>query len=299
MTQPIGRIFGRVCVASAMLTVVAWQQVLAQTGPATAGLRANVGINARVNRQNGGQLQGGRVTDSLSAGESTHLGVAVGRGDELCHSSVWAAKSDDFPARMANEQAASAHYVWRLDVRMLEVMTERIRFELSWVGTSRLTPGEVLRKTYQLTMREDESRAIDLLHGRQGSDCDSVVIEVAANIAEDRALASKTLEWDLWLGGGAQVDPDHRAVTSAQGASAAFEFETHFYEPNLRWRDGVCAGLRSTERAGSLDGTIDVALNTSRLVSVGNSDPNGVRTPGSATRSGSGQKNFVLKPGEP
>jgi len=300
MTKPLRKNLGRVCVASALLTVVASQQVTTQSAPANAGLTAIVGIAARVNRQNAVEEQGGSVTDTLSVGESTHLGVAVGRGDELCHSSIWASKSDDFPARMANEQAASAQYVWRFDVRMLEVMTERITFELSWVRTSRLAPGEVLRKTQQLTMREGESRAIDLLHGRQDGDCDSVVIEVGAGITEDRALAGKTLEWDLWLDGGAHVDPAHRGLTSAQGDSAAFKFEpmptSQVFGGGATAFAQVYGQLRGRVRS---DGNIDVALNTNRVVSVDpSSSPTGLRPTGNATRSGSGQKNFALKPGE-
>ncbi len=47
------------------------------------------------------------------------------------------------------------------------------------------------------------------------------------------------------------------------------------------------------------DGNIDVALNMNRVISVdGNSGPNAGRPPRNSTRSGSGQKNFILKPGE-
>jgi hypothetical protein len=179
---------------------------------------------------------------------------------------------------------------------MLEVATDRIKFELSWVRTSRLALGEVLRKTQQFTMREDESRAIDLIHGKQGSDCDSVVIEVIASIADDRVFAGKTLEWDLWLANGTRVDPDHRALTSTHGESAAFEFEP--LPTSQTFGDGsivfaqVYGLLRGRVRS---DGTIDVALNMNRVVSV---DPTSSRTPRNAIRSGSGQKNFILKPGE-
>ncbi len=301
MRQRIGKMLGRVCVVSAMLTIVGSQQVSAQTGPAQAGLTAIVGMNARVNRPNAVQeQQGGRVTEALVPGESTHFGVAVGRGDELCQTRVWAAKSDDFPARMANEYEGSSHYVWRFDARMLEVMTDRIKFELSWVRTSRLAPGEILRKTQQFTMREDESRAIDLLHGKQGSDCDSVVIEVSASVAEERALAGKTIEWDVWLGDGAHVDPDHRAMTSTQGASAAFVFEPKATSQTFGGGAIVFAQvygqLRGRVRS---DGNIDVALNMNRVIGVDpRSTPTGLTTNTNANRSGSGQKNFALKPGE-
>src|SRR5438552_2408121 len=101
MTPRIGKILGRVCVASAILTAVAPREASAQAGPVNAGLRAIVGLNARVMRQDAMEEHGAVVTNALSAGESTHLGVSVGRGDELCRSSLWSSTSDDFPARMA------------------------------------------------------------------------------------------------------------------------------------------------------------------------------------------------------
>ena len=53
-------------------------------------------------------------------------------------------------------------------------MTDRIKFDLTWQRTSRTTPGEVLKRTQQMTLREGEARTIDLLHGQQGTNCVSV-----------------------------------------------------------------------------------------------------------------------------
>jgi hypothetical protein len=120
---------------------------------------------------------------------------------------------------------------------------------------------------------------------------------VAASIAEDRGLANNTLEWDVWLGGGAQVEPHHRALTSAQGESTAFQFE-HISTSQTFGGATVFAQVYGQLRGRVRpDGNIDVALTMGRRASVGpGTGSKGVR--GNPSRAGSGQKNFVLKPGE-
>ena len=274
----------------------------AQTQPSANGLKASVGIRITPNRQTD-RPGGTYIGDDMLPAESSRFNVAVGNGSDLCTSSVWSSSSPT-PASIqafAEKQEASAHYVWRFDVRMLEVVTDRIKFEIAWQRTSRVVPGELLRQTQQLTMREGESRPIDLLHGTPGSDCISVALEVTASISDIGGPVGKTLEWDLWLSPSAQAQPVHRALTSNQGESAAFQFDpmpVSAVQPGGT-ADGatvhIYGQLRGRVRA---DGNIDVALTTSRWVSYGSSRPPTIvsRRPGPA--GGSGQKNFTIKPGE-
>jgi hypothetical protein len=126
------------------------------------------------------------------------------------------------------------------------------------------------------------------------------VIEVSASIADDRVLSGKTLEWDVWLSSGANVEPAHRAFTSPQGESAAFEFEPLATNQTLPGGEILFAQVYGQVRGRvRSDGSIDIALNMNRLVDVDlGSGSRGVRPPRNAIRTGSGQKNFTLKPGE-
>jgi hypothetical protein len=281
------------------------QDLRAQANPPIAGLKALIGIRATPTRQN--DVRGGTyVGDDMLAGESARLNVAVGDGDDLCHSSVWAGPQSGtlWPAmqEMVNKQEAPAQYIWRFDVRTLEVMTDRIKFDLTWQRTSRTTPDEVLERTQQMTLREGESRPIDLLHGKQGTNCVSVVLEVTAEIGEDSVPLANAIDWDVWLSGNTESVSVHRALASAPGDSAVFHFEpvtTTAMQVNGKVDPvmvSVYGQLRGRIRA---DGTVDVALNTNRTVSLnlsGAPRPTAPRQLSSA--GGSGQKNFVLKPGE-
>ena len=123
-----------------------------------------------------------------------------------------------------DKQEAAALYVWRFDVGMREVATDRIVFDLFWERISRSTPNDSIRGKQHIILREGQSHPIDLIHGPQHGDCMSVVVDIIASIYGDAALQGRTLEWDLWFTG-APVGPIHRALTSPQGESAAFQFD--------------------------------------------------------------------------
>lgn len=297
------KLFSDVGLALALLVILA-EGARAQTQLSGNGLKANVGIRANVTRT-GDRSGGTYIGDDMLPGGSSRFNVAVGNGNDLCYSSVWPSEAAPPPAAAqahADKQEASAHYVWRFDVRMLEVGTDRIKFDITWERASRVMPGELLRRTQQLTLREGESRPIDLLHGRPGSDCINVVLEVTAGVVEDPVRQDKTLEWDLWLSGGAQTEPVHRALSSPQGESAAFQFD-----PVTATSVSLSGEAQtvSVEVYGQLrgrvrpDGSIDVAFNTNRSVRFDLGSQPTATTPKPLSRAGgSGQKNFTLKAGE-
>jgi hypothetical protein len=188
----------------------------------------------------------------------------------------------------------SALYVWRFDVSAVEVATDKITFDLVGERTSREAPVRVLRQSQRLTLHEGEFRPIDLLHGAPGGDCVSVVLEATASVVEDPALQGKTIEWDLWLESDLQGAPMHAALTSPQGASATFAFDS------IAGSGGanevlvqVLGQLRGRVRA---DGSIDVALNTNRVTSWGIVNIALLRQFHSGR--GFGEKRFTMKPGE-
>lgn len=272
-----------------------------QATPSDTRLKAFIGIRTTPTRQ--GDVRGGTfVGDDMLPGESAHFNVALGNANDVCYSSVWASPSPP-PAAIeafAAKEVASAHYVYGFDVRTLEVMTDRIKFDLIWERTSRTVPGEVLRRTQQMTLREGESRPIDLLHGKEGTNCVSVVLEVTANIAD--VPRANTLEWNIWLSGTTQTMPSLRTLTSADGESVAFQFErvtTNAGQVNGKIEAvlvRVYGQLRGRVRS---DGSLDVALNTNRTVGFDLSGASRPTIPRDlSTAGGSGQKNFILKPGE-
>jgi hypothetical protein len=281
------------------------QDIRAQANPPAAGLKALIGIRTTPTRPN--DVPGGTyVGDDMQAGETARLNVAVGDRDDLCYSSVWAGPKSGtlWPAMqdIVNKQEATAQYIWRFDVQTLEVMTDRIKFDLTWQRSSRTAPDEVIQRTQQVTLREGESRPIDLLHGKQGTNCVSVVLEVTAEIVEHSAQFANAIDWDVWLSGNSETVSIHRALATAPGGSAAFQFEP--MTATAMQMNGkvdpvmvtVYGQLRGRVRP---DGSIDVALNTNRTVSM---DLSGAPRPTIPRRlssaGGSGQKNFVLKPGE-
>lgn len=287
----------------ALLVGMAPEDVATQANASDTGLKALIGIRTTPTRL--GDVRGGTyVGDDMLPGESSLFNIAVGNANDLCYSSVWTSPSSP-PAAIqafAEKEEASAHYVYRFEVRTLEVMTDRIKFDLTWQRTSRITPGEVLRRTQQLTLREGESRPVDLLHGKEGTNCVSVVLQVTADIAAAAAPRANALEWDLWLGETTQTDTAHRTLTSVPGESASFQFEpvsTTAMEASGKV-DAVLVHVYGQVRGRVRpDGSIDVALNTNRTVSFDLSGaPRRTIPKDLSPAGGSGQKNFILKPGE-
>lgn len=292
-----------VAAIATLLSGIQPHDLRAQSDPPDAGPKALIGIRTTPTRK--GDVHGGTyVGHDMLAGESARLNVAVGDGNNLCRSSVWSSPAEP-PAAIqafAEKQEASAHYVYRFDVRTLEVLTDRIKFDLTWQRTSRTTQGEVLQRTQQLTLREGESRPVDLLHDKEGTDCVSVILEVTAEMAEQSSQLAHEIDWELWLSGNTQTVTAHRMLTTGQGDSAAFQFEP--VTASATQANGkvdpvlvhVYGQVRGRVRP---DGTIDVALNTNRTVGFdlgGSPRPTIPRRLSSAA--GSGQKNFTLKPGE-
>ena len=240
----------------------------------------------------------------MVTGESKRLNLTAGRRNDLCQTGVWAAEPGVVVSTaFQEEQEADALYIWRFDVAMHEIATDKIVFDLIWERTSRATPNESLRRTQRVTLREDESRAIDIVHGTSG-DCLSVAVDVIAYVQDDASPQGKTLEWDLWFSG-PQPAPVHRALTTLHGQSGAFEFEpratamTQAAGTVVTTTVHVYGQLRGRLRA---DGNIDVALTAHRIVNSAQShvadslkaavNAKFLRPPSS------GQKNFIMTPAE-
>ena len=262
------------------------------------GLKATVGIETVISRPTS-RSSGSGVSTDLVAGEMKHVNVTAGQGGDLCVTGVFASESGTFPPEMQariDKQQADALYVWRFDITMLEVATDRIVFDLAWERTSRSRQDDSLRRTERLILREGESRAVDLIHSTQDGECMGVVLDVVAHIAEDLELDAKTLEWDVWFTG-ASSGPAHRALATRPGDRGTFQFDPVLLtstRPGSKTTLHVYGHLRGHIRG---DGQIDVALTAIRFVNSGPRDrtqmPRTFRNAGA-----SGQKNFIMKSGE-
>ena len=192
-------------------------------------------------------------------------------------------------------------YVWRFDVTLVEAITDRITFDLAWTRTSPRVPDGSLTQKQRLTLREGESRPIDLIHGAPGTECVSVALEVSAGII-DEPVPEKTILWDSWFGAGPQLEPTHKALTTAQGEGATFAFEpvaTTLTRVNGTTDNSwiqVDGQLRGRVRP---DGRVDVSLSAERMVSSGRRPvPRTAAQRRLGPAGGSGQKHFSIQPGE-
>jgi len=197
-------------------------------------------------------------------GESKSFMVSAGHNGELCRTGAAGPmpfSSPEFQTWAAKEEA-SAQYVWHFDVHMIEVTASSVMFELSWQRTSRASPDEQLRYSQRLTLRQGDSRPIDLLHGASGSACLGVTIFAEADITDDPSLAGKMLEWDLWASTGPKTTARQR-LRSVQGEIAEFRFEP-LAEPGSEPDQWIVFFGTVTGRA-HLDGTIDVAIDVRQI----------------------------------
>jgi hypothetical protein len=279
----------------------------AQTVSMNRGSKAIVTIRGLNNFRNGLGGGGSTIQLDLVPGTSGRRFATAGRvvprtevrggisfrDDELCGVSVSAARPPE---------GDGSRYVWQFDVTMLAVETDKVTFDLAFERSSRAAPGDTVRDTLHLILREDEPRTIDLVHASSSSACDSVFVEVSARMAEEPTNVSKMIDWELWLNNGSEAGTAHRQLTTRQGRAVPFEFDpikTVSVELTGK-REDVLAQLYGQVRARvRVDGSIDVALSTERSASrdlSGSRVSTFPRDLGPAA--GSGQKNFVLKPGE-
>ena len=197
-------------------------------------------------------------------GESKSFMASAGHNGELCRTGAAGPmpfSSPEFQTWVAKEEA-SAQYVWHFDVRMIEVKASSITFELSWQRTSRVSPEERLRYSQRLTLRQGDSRPIDLLHGPSGSPCLGVTVFAEADITDDPPLAGKMLEWDLWASTGPKTTARQR-LKSAQGEIAEFRFEP-LAVPGSEPDEWTMFFGTITGRV-HLDGTVDVAIDVQQI----------------------------------
>lgn len=197
-------------------------------------------------------------------GESKSFMATAGHNGDLCRTGAAGPlpfSAADFQAWAAKEEA-SAQYVWRFDVHMIDVKSSSITFDLSWQRTSRASPDEPQRYSQRLILRQGDARPIDLLHGASGSPCSDVTIFAEADITDDPALAGKMIEWDLWASTGPKTT-SRQKLRSVQGEAAEFRFEP-LAEPGSEPDEWTLFYGTVTGRV-RLDGSLDVAIDVQQV----------------------------------
>jgi hypothetical protein len=253
---------GAIAVTCAAFVSIQESRVYAQ--PAETGFKGIVRIRVVADPANGFAPPLQTVWYDFLPGESKSFMASAGHNGELCRTGAAGPmpfSSPEFQAWAAKEEA-SAQYVWHFDVRMIEVKANSVAFELSWQRSSRASVDERLQFSQRLTMRQGDTRPIDLIHGASGGSCLSVTIFADADIADDPPLVGKVIEWDLWASAGPKTTA-HQAAKSVQGETAEFRFDP-LTVPGDENDEQILFFGAVTGRA-RLDGDIDVAIDVGQL----------------------------------
>jgi hypothetical protein len=195
-------------IALALSWPMAGTPASAQAPSTSAAPKATLTVRALGNMRKAGQGGSTSFID-LAAGSSVEIYAMTGAmspstgfvhgfrwsSDELCGTAL----SSSSPGRRGRLDVRQARYSWQLDVKMLSVETDKITFDVALARTHHVEPIEIVRNTFHLTLRENEPRIIDLVHGSPTSRCDTVVLDISASVAEEPAFTSRSIEWYLWL----------------------------------------------------------------------------------------------------
>jgi hypothetical protein len=195
----------------------------AQAPPAP--MKGVVGIRVSSVLRSGQPGSNNMVSDDMLPGESTQMFATAGQSASGCDFSSGGGEFTGAAKARVEERLRTAPFAWHFAVKMLEVSTDRIVFDIDWDRTSAAVPAEVLHDTTHFVMRESEIRSLDLVHGSAGGDCASVAIDVVADIKEDTTLAGTVIDWDLWLVTDVQSSPLRLHTSSLQGVEVPFQFE--------------------------------------------------------------------------
>jgi hypothetical protein len=254
-------------------------------------MKGSVAIRVSSVLRSGQKGDNSAVSDDLLPGETTWMFATAGQKASGCDSSAGGGEFSGTARARVEEQLKAAQFAWRFNVKMLEVSTDRIVFDIESERASRAAPNDVDRDTTHFVMREGESRPFDMVHPGSAGDCAGVALDVVANIKEDEVLAGMTIDWDLWLVTNGQSSPLYVRASSLQGVEVPFQFEQtpvilpgSQAESSLRVYGKVKGRLRR-------DGTIEVEMLAQRSVSA--AMPKSPFPPNE-----SGQKFFTIKPGE-
>jgi len=262
---------GRCAVAALGLVTLghtlAWADGQEELSPAK--VRLEVGVQATMSGATSGagsMIIDKTVGDTLLMSASVQLTPSP--DGEGCGTTVVTSLS---PVRELTERSAVA---WEARVTVRNATLERIELDVEWKRYLRSAGGEPRRVAggrRSVALREDEHHLLDFvpveeLTGR-GS-CHSLALELKASVAEDPALASRRISYDLWLvddgPGGRSATRRWRAVAK-HGEAREFEFEP--LRRHMKDGSGATDAVGAQTHVGGhlrgrmmSDGSLEVAL---------------------------------------
>jgi hypothetical protein len=216
-----------------------------------------------------------------AAAESAESGVDLAPGESR---GVSFATTSDLCAVMIGSSTAplrSARHVWRFEFALISASTDRVVVDVSMDRVDERSAASARHWRRRLTVAEGTPHVLDFVERDDapspGCRTANLVLEVSADLVETATLAGQVLDYDLWLIDHVPGRPDstsRQTLSGIQGQQLPFRFE-------VRW--SLAALLPSQQLVGDLvetvsgairgraheNGQIDIALNTSRVLAVG------------------------------
>lgn len=287
------RAFSRVALAAFVTFAVSAHSeqpsVVAQTST------VEVTLTAMTTPIDGPSRQSATSEAKLDVGSTATLGFAL-RGN-LCHRAIGGRTVVD----------ATATHAWTVTVTLSSAQIDKIAVD---VAVERLD-GQPLRVTRrelrQLLLSEGAPHVLDFIEADDAAlaacHMKNIVLQVSAAVIERQAAVREALDYDLWFthtDAGGRANTRHAAVTGLQGKAIDFMFRPvrwplQTLAPSSPADLSIDEEIYGTIRGRlQIDGTIDVSLTTTRLLS--HTNPSG--SSGFVGHEG-GRKNFSVHAGEP
>lgn len=259
----------------------------ADDGGALAGKeKARVALNMLMT------MPGGATGKSISMGP-----FDLGPGEKTFATAVFAAQSESQGCTWGMsiggvEKALATHaLVWTAIAEVVEVTTDNVVLAVTW---ERVKSGENGQPTKlagesgaKLTLREGDRTLLDFADRAPSGEpfcMRNFALEVTAEVAEDPSLTAQEITYDVWLvhevAGGTKTSR-RLEIAGSQGQELPFRFPdetvkvapgTKADEPETELRVDVKGSVRGRLRH---DGSVDLSVETERLLSYGPSEGGG------------------------
>ena len=191
-----------------------------------AGGQPMLAVTLQSVRADGSVGSGAGGSDPFVVGKSATRYLYAGRSgqDGACN----AGSSDGSMTGLSDLLKTAAH-VWQITTTGVKYEGGQETVDVEWAryaSASGAVP--VVSRKQRLTLAQDQIYTVDLLHN-SSSDCRtaSIVIEIAAGVREDPALADTVLHYDVWLvrrDASGKKETRQFVLTGKQGAAVPFAF---------------------------------------------------------------------------
>lgn len=172
------------------------------------------------------------------------------------------------------DRAAAA---WLVEARLLDVGHGEATLDLKWtrrVNRADLTPAGSFTSAERITLREGDSRILDLIRTthRSSAGCGSFGLTYGVQFEGPRTLSDAAIGYDLWLvqkDADGELVTDRYRVTAKQGQQVDYFFKPLSYTADGRRSDDAAAAILMNV-SGAIrgrvrtDGNIDLTVEGSR-----------------------------------